>query len=329
MTRRILPFLVLANCLVAGTAFAQADRLQLGKNLGGEICRIDGDPVALRSTDIFCGDNVQSVGRLQVEALNVALPADAVARRQAIRARADSITAMLSISGQLSCDSGQFPGDGEVLLFVCTMPSTSWPHILLVSGSGRTIVQAEGMPSMLPVLANAISMAGGRPVAAADLASGQSLLATRVPDKVLRAATADFARDSQSIEAARAYSSRNDFAAAEAALRGALENNSRLFGPESVPAGLALMELAMQVSNQGRLTRPRDCSAGPPRSSRPRSMPMRAPSSIPIWRWTPPTSAILPRPSSMPARRLQSGARSSRLPMAAAIPKSAFRGCLP
>ena len=252
MTRRLLSFLVLANCLVAGTAFAQADRLQLGKNLGGEICRIDSDPVALRSTDIFCGDNVQSVGRLQVEALNAALPADAVARRQAIRARADSITAMLSISGQLSCDSGQFLADGEVLLFVCTMPSTSWPHILLISGSDRTIVQAEGMPSMLPVLAAAISMAGGRPVGAADIASGQSLLATRVPDKVLRAATADFARDSQSIEAARAYSSRNDFAAAEAALRGALENNSRLFGPESVPAGLALMELAMQVSNQGR-----------------------------------------------------------------------------
>jgi CHAT domain-containing protein len=84
------------------------------------------------------------------------------------------------------------------------------------------------------------------------LEAGESLLAMRVPAMVLKAATTDFARDSQSIEAARAYSSRNDFASAEAALRGALELNSRLFGAESAPVGLALMELAMQVSNQGR-----------------------------------------------------------------------------
>jgi CHAT domain-containing protein len=252
MTWRLLSLLVLAHCFAAGAAIAQTDRLQLGKNLGGESCRIDSDPVAARSTDIFCGDNVQSVGQLEVDALNAALPGDAAPRHEAIRARADAISAALSVSGQLSCDFGQFLGGGDVLLFVCTMPSTSWPHILLVSGTDRMIVQAEGMPSLLPVLANAIGTALGRPVAETDVAAGESLLATRVPAKVLKAATADFARDSQSIEAARAYSSRNDFAAAETALRGALEINGRLFGPESVPVGLALMELAMQVSNQGR-----------------------------------------------------------------------------
>lgn len=252
MKRRFLFSLLLANCLVAGAASAQTDRLQLGKNLGGENCRIDSDPVAARSTDIFCGDNVQSVGQLEVNMLNAALPGDGTARHEIIRARADAIITTLSVKGQLACDSGQFLGAGDVLLFVCTMQSTSWPHILLVSGSDRMVVQAEGMPSMLPVLAAAIDTALGHRIAAADIAAGETLLATRVPAKVLKAATTDFARDSQSIEAARAYSSRSDFAAAEAALRGALEINSRLFGADSVPAGLALMELAMQVSNQGR-----------------------------------------------------------------------------
>jgi len=150
MTRRILPFLVLVNCLVAGTAFAQADRLQLGKNLGGEICRIDSDPVALRSTDIFCGDNVQSVGRLQVEALNAALPVEAVARRQAIRARADSITAMLSISGQLTFSTSKLG--------------------TLVPGSERGIVSVGGSASasgFLQVRNHRIfGMLGGRNVSA-------------------------------------------------------------------------------------------------------------------------------------------------------------------
>ena len=129
MTRRILLSLVLANCFVAGAALAQADRLQLGKNLGGESCRIDSDPVAARSTDIFCGDNVQSVGQLEVNTLNAALPGEAAARREAIRARADAITTTLSVKGQLSCDSGRFLGTGDVLLFVCTMQSTSWPTL--------------------------------------------------------------------------------------------------------------------------------------------------------------------------------------------------------
>ncbi len=252
MIRRFFLFLVIAGGFFPGAALAQADRLQLGKNFGGEACRIDSDPVAARSTDIYCGEAVQSVGQLEVNALNAPLPGDTAARREALRARADTITTAMAVSGQLACDSGQFLGASEAQLFICTMQSTSWPHILLIAGADRLIVQAEGMPSMLPVLAAAIATASSHPIAAADIAEGERLLATRMPVKVLRAATADFARDSQSIEAARAYSSRNDFAAAEIALRGALDNNTKLFGPDSVPAGLALMELAMQVSNQGR-----------------------------------------------------------------------------
>ncbi len=252
MTKRLLAVLTLASLVLGGGARAQTSRLELGKDLGGEVCRLDSDPAQARPADIFCGDGIQRVGRLEVGTLDAVLPADAAGRRAAILARGKTIVAALMVSEQLSCGAGEFLGESDILLYLCTMQSTSWPHLLLVSGFGRTVVQAEGMPSMLPALGAAIAMAGGQPPDAAAVGAGEKFLATRVPARVLMATTADFARNSQSIETARVYSSRNDFAAAEGALRGALEINSELFGANSVPVGLVLMELAVQVSNQGR-----------------------------------------------------------------------------
>ena len=249
----LLP-LTLMSLLVAGAAVAQSSSsmLQLGKTFGDEVCRADSNPAVSRLTEIFCGENKRSVGQLKVNTLESSLPGDKVQRREVILTHAKRIADALAASEQISCDTGRFLGDSDVLLYLCTMQSTSWPNLLLISGVDRTIAQAAGMPSMLPVLAAAISAALGRRIETADIAAGQRFLSTGVSGKVLTATTEDFARYSQSIETARIYSSRNDFAAAEAALRGALEINTRLFGPESVPVGLALMELGVQVSNQGR-----------------------------------------------------------------------------
>jgi len=198
--------------------------------------------------------NTQSVGSLQVSTLGAPLPAEAGARRATILARAKTIAGALSASEQLSCDAGQFLSDAgnNDVLFLCTMQSNSWPRIVIVAGSERTLYQAEGLPSMLPVLEAAVSVASGRQAAPAEVATGQRLLAARLPANVLMSATANSASYAQFIEMARVSSSGNDFAAAETALRGALDIDTRVFGPDSAPVGLALMELALQVSNQGR-----------------------------------------------------------------------------
>jgi CHAT domain-containing protein len=254
MMRPFVFALALIASLSGGVAVAQtpSSGLPLGKDLGGEACRAGDDPGAARPTEIYCGEAVQSVGRLEVRALDASLPKEMSVRRQAIAEHAKSLTATLAIHEQLSCDAGQFMGSSDAFLYLCTMQSTGWPRIVLISGAERSVVQAEGMPSMLPVLAAAISAASGHLVNNADVLEGQKLLATRLPANVLTAATTDFARYSQSIEMARIYGSRNDFAAAEAALRGALEINTKMFGADSMPVGQALMELAVQVSNQGR-----------------------------------------------------------------------------
>src|SRR5262249_40426056 len=118
MIRRLFLLLAIAGGFFPGAASAQTDRLQLGKNFGGGACRIHSDPVAARSTDIYCGEAVQSVGQLEINTLNAALPGDTAARREALRTRADTITTALAVSGQLACDSGQFLGASEAQLFV-------------------------------------------------------------------------------------------------------------------------------------------------------------------------------------------------------------------
>jgi CHAT domain-containing protein len=255
--QRLSSFIGLATwmlCGIAGAAQPNTSGPQLGQNLGGEVCHADGVLTQARQVDIFCGANTQSVGSLQVSTLGAPLPAEEGARRATILARAKTIAGALSVSEQLSCDAGQFLSEAASsdVLFLCTMQSNSWPRIVIVAGSERTVYQAEGLPTMLPVLEAAVSAASGRQVAPAEIVAGQRLLAAKLPANVLRSTTANSASYAQFVEMARVYSSGNDFAAAETAFRGALAIDTQLFGPDSAAVGLALMELALQVSNQGR-----------------------------------------------------------------------------
>jgi CHAT domain-containing protein len=225
----------------------------LGQNLGGEMCRASSDVTDARPADIFCGDSPQSVGKLQAFTLGTGLPSDPMARRGVIFARAKAIGEGLAVSEQLSCGAGQFLGEtGDKVLFLCAIQSNSWPRIVLVSGAGRTIYQAEGLPGMLSVLGTALAVASGSRLDPAEIAAGQNTLAAKLPASVFQSSATDFSRYAQFIELARIYSGGNDFAAAETALRSALDIDTQLFGADSLPAGLAIMELALQVSNQGR-----------------------------------------------------------------------------
>ena len=251
MMQRLLLALGLLTATVAGAAAAPSGT-PLGTALGGEACRAGSDVGAARPFEIFCGDNPDSVGRLQVSVLDSGLPADLAARHAEILARGKTIAGAVSAGEQLSCDGGQFLGGGDALLFLCTQQSDNWPKILLVSGYDRTIIQAEGSPNLLAVLGSAISAASGRPIDAAEIAAGQRLLAAKLPESAFRIGTGDITRYTQAVERARIYSSGDDFAGAESALRSALEIDTRLFGPDATPVGVMLMELALQVSNQGR-----------------------------------------------------------------------------
>ena len=77
----------------------------------------------------------------------------------------------------MNCGDPQWLGDADSsALFLCSLNSNDWPHIVTVWASGNALYQAEGLPTMLPVLHAAIGRASGHTIPAAETQADQRLL---------------------------------------------------------------------------------------------------------------------------------------------------------
>ncbi len=244
---RTLPVLFALGAALFASAAARADTMVLGKNLAGETCQAADAPSAMKPADIVCGTSTASSGTVRTNVLAAALPADNAARLSAIVQDAT----MLRGNGQMSCDGGAWLGTGAVLI-VCTRAADGWPEVAVAGVSGGAIYEADGAPSMLPVLASAVSLSSGTAIPADAVDGAAKALQAKMPGDVLRASNGDVANYKQFIEIGRLDGGIDDYAGAETAYRHALDIETRLFGADSAPVGETLAELALQVSNQGR-----------------------------------------------------------------------------
>lgn len=243
------PALILAVLLLAVSSPAWAAG-GTATNLGGEACQAAGVATPAQSQPILCGADLPPAGTLRVSFPKITLPEDEAARRTAIigAARAHPESALNAID-RLGCGAGQSIGPANVLL-MCETRSDSWPRIVLLSATSQGLFEAEGLPGMLPVMTAAIAAQSGTSSRPDDAAL--SLLRARYPQGVLELRAADLSLYQQSAELGRLYSGASNFAASEAAYRTALDVQTKVFGPDSTAVGQALLELALQVSNQGR-----------------------------------------------------------------------------
>ncbi|MBL6938463.1 MAG: CHAT domain-containing protein [Alphaproteobacteria bacterium] len=234
-----------ALCAAGASAFAaDPGGASLGQTLTGETCTLGGGKIA-------CGAD-PAAGTLRVSTLSAVLPADATARRAAILAAAKALPEGLATARDVSCDPGQWVGNSaNKILFLCTLRASNWPRVILVSADGSTLVAAEGLPSMLPVLDTAAQNALGLPPAPADVAAAEALVKAKYP-AALSLGSGDFSSYKAQVEAARLYGGADNYAGAEDSYRKALAIEQKLFGDNSLAAGETLAELALQVSNQGR-----------------------------------------------------------------------------
>ena len=230
-----------AAALAAGTGSAS-----LGQTLSGENCRLD-------DTDIDCGD-AEGSGSLRISQLAAAVPADSAGRRAAILAGAKALPGGVSTAQDIVCDPAQWIGaaGNEAALYLCSLRSSNWPRVIVVSGSGSTLVAAEGLPAMLPVLEAAIKSASGRSASPGEVEAATAAVTAKFGAAALRFGTSDFTDYKHAIESARLYGGGDNYAGAENAYRGALDIETRLFGADSLAVGETLAELALQVSNQSR-----------------------------------------------------------------------------
>ena len=219
---------------------------QLGQTLTGEACRL------VAGTDIVCGEEKDVSGTLRSAQLP-AMPAnDLAARRAAVLAAANRLPRGISADEDIACSHQWLsPASGSALLLFCTLRNNNWPRLILVSATGNTLHMAEGLPTMLPVLVAAIATTGSS-IDPAERRSASDLVRTHYSAEALQQHTDDYSNYTRLMDSARQYGGSDNYAGAEDAYRQALDIVTRTFGAESLAASETVIELALQVSNQGR-----------------------------------------------------------------------------
>ena len=231
---------------VSAASLAARTSVPLGQTLSGEACQLDA------AQDIVCGNAEAAAGTLHASPLPASLPTDPAARQAAILSAARSLTEALGTSEDVACDSGKpLAKGGNTVLFFCTQRSNNWPRIILISAGATTLVTAEGLPDMLPVLAAAIGKSASG-LSAAEIEAANGLLQAKYASDSLKLRSGDYAAYKKLVESARLYGGADNYAGAEDAYRQALEIETRVFGADSLAVGETVAELALQVSNQGR-----------------------------------------------------------------------------
>lgn len=259
----LLAVVAVTSCSTAetkGSSAALGDQATLGQDLAGEQCRavarsgpppIPGAPPPL---DIFCGAAEEPGGSLWTDALPPRIGAlQGAARRAAIERAAIETVEGENVAQRMSCAPPDWLGGGtDTFLYTCILKNGGWPQIVVVSAPGTALYQAEGLPSMWPVLLAAISQKAGRSLDAGDSGEVVKKLEASLKGDTSRIGGADVAKFNQLTRLGRLYNSTHNFAAAEDTYRQALEIETRVFGPDSEGVGGILIELALEVSNQGR-----------------------------------------------------------------------------
>lgn len=222
-----------------------AGGLALGPNTAHEPCTL------LRnggSGSVYCGAWQQPSA--QIASAGAMTPAD-------LPALAAGGTWRAALESRYRCNPPQSTtilGGAPAELLQCTQRIGGWPHVALVASIGGEGWFADGVLPALPAMERAIGVMAGRISASAATASVASaadeLLASRLAAQAF--SSGDVGQYDQLMTVAAQANAAENFAGAEAAYRAALALQRKALGPNDPDTALTLMDLALQVSDQGR-----------------------------------------------------------------------------
>jgi CHAT domain-containing protein len=258
--------LALLIALITGAAAAERSAAVGMQDLNGEACAVTPrtdiapDPDAAAPVYISCGSVSRPNGSVSAIIMPLSLPADPAARRAAIEKTAAGAPAGRDAAARLVCRPGPWTktADGvDLLVRSCATVDGDWPQVHVIAGLGRFLVQADGLPSLLPALEAEMATLADYHAPEGKLAFGGTEEARRdleaaFGNKLKITAGGDFSRYGDLVQQARLYGSRMNYPAAEAAYREALDIQERAFGPDTIGVAVTLMNLGLTVSNQGR-----------------------------------------------------------------------------
>jgi CHAT domain-containing protein len=248
MVRTKLAALLIAGTMVAGVGIASAqETTALGNNLADEACvaRIRDDVAEIagvpRELRLLCnGKESGAVAHARIPSLP-----SGEARRAAALAAFDASRPGRLARGRLDCRPAQWIGD--MVALPCRARSGGWPTLVLARENAGVLTVAEGPASLFPVLA----AAAGQPVAGSRPQLVQQLQAVW-GEPIVLASASDIDRLRSLLRDARVANGKGRYADAEGLFRQALEVHGRLFSENDTTAAEIMMDLALNVSNQGR-----------------------------------------------------------------------------
>jgi CHAT domain-containing protein len=264
----VLVFAVTAagGALAQQPAAAPAAAVAVGADLLGKAChwQVRTDIPIERNgpapANVYCGEAKRPAGFAVANQIGSGLPAEGEARHQAIERAAGATLVGADAAVRLTCSNGTWQktsGGLDLLLQQCRLNSNEWPQVVAVAAIGSFLVRGEGLPSALPALEQAMGRLVGLDDAKTtalfgDANAARDRLVALGGDRWIRPTSDEYDSWGALTETARVEGSRKNFASAEDHYRRALTILTDVFGPKSPGAGLLLIELALQVSNQER-----------------------------------------------------------------------------
>ncbi len=246
--------LLLAACAApapsqyAGGAPGSGAGIALGRDGAGESC-VQLAGAGPQSAEIYCGGWTEPAAR-------VAASGPAPASPQALQALALTGPWRVQLDQRFACGAPAATtilGGAPALVLRCARRVGGWPQVALVAAVGERTYVADGITPTLPVMQRAIGVLSGlapRAAAALPPSAADSLLAGVLAAQAFSAG--DMAQYQRLMTLGAHANLAENFAAAETAYRAALALQQRLLGNDNPNTVAPLMNLALQISDQGR-----------------------------------------------------------------------------
>lgn len=140
----------------------------------------------------------------------------------------------------------------NIVALGCRLSSGGWPHLVLVAtstGNESHAIALDSFPAMLPSMLALVQPSFTKTLSRSQLVQAlQTVFGGAVP----LASAADLLRFKAQIKDARAANAQGRYEDAESLFRQALDLQTKLLSPRDIAIAETLMDLALNVSNQGR-----------------------------------------------------------------------------
>lgn len=242
----------------------------LGMSMSGESCdmvlRDDVEPTALQQ-DYRLRCDAKHVGNViaqnQVFLTSVPNGGDSV---KAIMQQFSRSAAASMLAQRMQCKAPKMlsfpPGaDSQMrwMAFPCQQKNGGWPHVVVIGSEAQRIIVADGVPSLLPVLVRAVEVVQALPNETSESkvpqwnnAQWAQELQNVWGQPVRLFAASDYDRYKQLVRDARVANSSRKFERSESLYRQALQLQTQLLGEDADALADTLMDLALDLSNNGR-----------------------------------------------------------------------------